>query len=183
MTWKILETIKENARTKYVVECPCGYTGTRRKDHVDQGRTIECKPCSSKRTAAKFPPPCSFQGVGRLSKTHFSVIRNGAWRRGLLFDVSIDLLWELFEKQQGKCAYTGRDLVLELSIKNSNVNWDIITASVDRIDSNLGYTEDNVHWVHKEINRFKNNYSHDKFVSMCHEVVYGNPEPSLANDE
>ena len=110
-------------------------------------------------------------------------IKHNAKRRGTKFNVSIEYLWKLFLDQKGKCFYTGRALKISKSIRNNNVNWSKITASVDRIDSNKGYVEGNLQWVHKDINRFKNNYSHDEFIKMCHEVVQGNPEPSLVNDK
>ena len=41
------------------------------------------------------------------------------------------------------------------------------TASLDRIDSLLGYTIDNVQWVHKDINRIKFDMSQCRFVELC----------------
>jgi hypothetical protein len=41
------------------------------------------------------------------------------------------------------------------------------TASLDRIDSSKGYCEDNVQWVHKDINRMKNTFDQDYFISLC----------------
>ena len=182
MTWTILESIKKNNRTYYKVQCNCGYVGARRKDWVDSGRTTECKSCSAKRTASRYGTPSRFKGVGGLSMTHYSAIRNGAERRNIPFEVSIDFLWSLYIKQNGKCALTGVDITLVPKIKNSNVDWDIISASVDRIDSTRGYTEDNVQWVHKEINRFKNSYSLVDFLTMCSLVVHHvNPDPSTLN--
>lgn len=182
MTWTILNQLSKNKRRYYTVQCNCGYVGERRKDLVDSGRTTECKVCSTKRTSRNYGMPSNFKGIEGLSMTHYSHIKNGANKRGLSFSVSINFLWELFVKQKGKCALTGVDLVLVPKIKNTNANWSIITASVDRIDSDKGYEENNVQWVHKEINRFKNNYSMLDFLSMCSLVVHHvNPDPSVVN--
>ena len=42
-----------------------------------------------------------------------------------------------------------------------------MTMSLDRIDNNKGYIEENVQWVHKDINMMKRIYSQDYFIYMC----------------
>ena len=182
MSWIILGTTKVNNRNHYMLKCACGYIGTRRKDFVDQGKSKECKSCSAKRTASKYGTPIPFSGCGKLSKTFYSTIKNGAKRRNIDFNVSIEYLWELFVAQQEKCALTGQEIILSTSIKNTNPNWDVITASVDRIDSTKGYEAGNIQWVHKEVNRLKNNYSMADFIKMCKLVAahHANPEPSVS---
>ena len=182
MNWTILETTVVNNRKHYTVKCACGYVGTRRCDFVDSGRSKECKVCSTKRTASTHGTPNNFSGIGELSKTHYSHIKNSAAKRNIKFEVTIEYLWNLFMKQEKKCALTGQDLYLSTSIKNSNPDWTKITASVDRIDSTEGYVEGNVQWVHKEINRLKNNYSQVDFIKMCKLVAehHANPEPSVS---
>jgi len=39
------------------------------------------------------------------------------------------------------------------------------TASLDRIDNNLGYTINNIQWVHKDINRIKREYDQNVFLT------------------
>ena len=179
----ILEEVKHKKRWMFKTQCDCGKIEIKRKDWVISGRTTSCKSCASKRTAKRYPPPINFQGVGGLSKTHYSSIKHNALRRNISFDVSLEFLWRLFEKQNGLCALTQLPITLLPLIKNSNVNWDVISASVDRIDSTKGYTEDNVWWVHKEVNRLKNNYSVEELVSWCKLIVntHGNPDPSTGN--
>ena len=70
--------------------------------------------------------------------------------------------WELFEKQNRKCALSG--LLLNFP-KDRNTHGG--TASLDRIDSNGNYTLDNVQWVHKDINRLKNSFDQDYFINLC----------------
>ena len=40
-------------------------------------------------------------------------------------------------------------------------------ASLDRIDSTVGYIEGNVHWVLWDINRMKWNIPHEEFIKLC----------------
>ena len=45
------------------------------------------------------------------------------------------------------------------------------TASLDRIDSNKGYTKDNVQFVHKDINWMKQDFEQNKFIEYCKKVA------------
>lgn len=177
-----IEISPDNKRM-FHVRCDCGKEEYKRAGHLVSGYTKSCKSCASKRTAKNHPPPVNFQGIGGLSRTHYSYIKHGADKRNLEFNISMEFLWELYIKQNRKCAITGLEIILEPAIKACNVNWDIITASVDRKDSSKGYTEDNVWWVHKEVNRLKNNYSMDELVYWCRLILstHGNPEPSVSN--
>ncbi len=179
------ETILKNndGLRMFHVRCECGKEEYKPAKHLESGRTKSCKSCASKRTAINYPPPAVFKGVGGLSMTHFSAIRNGAERRNISFNLDITSLWVLYLKQNKLCALTGVPIVLEPAIKGCNVNWDIITASLDRIDSTKGYVIDNVWWVHKEMNRLKNNYSLSELLFWSQKLleVHGNPDPSVAN--
>lgn len=179
----VLEEVSHKNRLMWKVQCDCGKVEIKRKDWVKSGRTTSCKSCASKRTAKNYPPPINFKGIGGLSKTHYSYIKYCADIRNIPFETSLEFLWELFEKQKGFCALSGLKLVLLPAIKSSNVNWDIITASVDRIDSSKGYTKENVWWVHKRINRLKNNYSLEELLYWSKLLLekHGNPDPSVVN--
>ena len=61
---------------------------------------------------------------------------------------------------------TGWPLTLE-AVKGS---YTTKTASLDRIDSNLSYIKDNVQWIHKDLNRMKNEFSQDRFIEVCKAV-------------
>lgn len=85
----------------------------------------------------------SFKGYGNLNKTLWSKIQIHAQDRNINFDLRIQEAWALFVEQKGYCAVTGLPIYFKPA-KN--------TASLDRIDSSLGYVLSNVQWVHKEIN-------------------------------
>ncbi len=184
MTWKILEEVKDNNRKMYRVQCDCGKIELRRPAHVTTGRTKSCKSCSAKLTASKHPMPVHRTGYSGLSGTHYLSIKNGADKRNLVFEVTPEYLWELYETQKGKCAVSGVDIVLVNKIKNNNVDWSIVTASLDRIDSSKGYQPGNVWWVHKRINRLKNDFSMNELLYWSQAIIkqHGNPEPSGSGD-
>ena len=56
------------------------------------------------------------------------------------------------------------------------------TASLDRIDSSLGYTIGNVQWVHKHVNVMKNIYPQNMFLFICCEVAKNNNNVNFSHD-
>ena len=78
------------------------------------------------------------------------------------FDLTIDFILNLARKQGNRCAYSGKELIW--TIKNN------YSTSIDRIDSDKGYTKDNVHLVSKIANQAKNNLTHDEFLEMINTI-------------
>ena len=163
-SFTVLDEFSDKRRVMWKVQCDCGKVEVRRRDLVIKGYSKSCRSCASKRNAKTHPPPVRRTGCNGLSGTHFKSIRHGASRRGIVFDVTPEYLWGLYESQNGLCALTGVPIILNTSIKNQNVNWDVITASLDRIDSDVGYVVGNLWWVHKEMNRLKNNYTLEELL-------------------
>ncbi len=101
--------------------------------------------------------------------TRFWKIRSTAKRKGIHFNITMPYLQTLFENQRGKCAYTGWDLTFSTYADTYDG-----TASLDRIDSGVGYIVGNVQWVHKDINMMKQQYSNERFLVLCHAVAKNN---------
>lgn len=114
----------------------------------------------------------SWKGYGEISSTYFSQVKKGAKSRGLLFNISIEYLWELFRGQEEKCALTGISLIIPRSHYSSKKNPPgVAMASVDRIDSSKGYIVGNIQWVCAKINHMKWDLSQEEFIEMCYKVV------------
>lgn len=196
--WTILETFRgpfgkgAGIRNLAKVQCKCGTVEVRRLDHVTSGRTQRCKSCSAKKTLADTTAhgwlSHNFKGVEDLPATLFKHYRSGALRRGYEFEITIEYVWELFVSQGGKCALSGVPLKLTSRLKRLNnqgrPDWDVIDASLDRIDNAKGYVPGNVQWIHKTLNFMKQEFSQDDFIKWCRLVAerHANPEPSLPND-
>lgn len=120
----------------------------------------ECKSCSNKK-----PENNSHKGwIKGVLRTSFAYkYQTQADIRGLDWDITFEYLAELLIKQDFKCALTGWDIDAMEVNKN--------TASLDRIDSSKGYTEDNVQWVHKMVNMTKQQYTQEEFIDMCKAVA------------
>ena len=109
-----------------------------------------------------------WSGYKQITGTYMSQLKTGAKTRGLDFDVSMQYLWQLFVDQDKKCAFTGLDLTMDYnSTKIRTGGLCENTASLDRIDSSIGYIEGNVQWVHKDINMMKRTYDENYFIKMC----------------
>jgi hypothetical protein len=74
----------------------------------------------------------------------------------------MEYLWELYEKQCGKCAITGIPIEFEKDKPNAPHE-----ASLDRIDSSMGYVIGNVQWVHRDVNFMKSDFTMEYFLSLC----------------
>lgn len=112
-----------------------------------------------------------WKGYKKFSGAFFSRIRHGArtdLRPDLEFNVTIQYLHDLFEKQKGLCKYSGIKLTIPEKWNDKHY-----TASLDRIDSGKGYVEGNVQWVHKDVNKMKNSYKEDYFLEMCCKIAEG----------
>ena len=177
------EQVTDNKRKWISVVCDCGARCTRRLDHLMSGRTKSCKSCSAKRTAKEHPMPSSANYCGDLGKTFFSRFKIGADLRGLSFNITQEYVWDLFVKQNYKCALSGVPINLSTKIRNSAPDYSVFTASLDRIDSSIGYEVGNVRWVHKAINRLKTNMSDEDFITWCSLVCnHANQQPSTGNE-
>ncbi len=114
-------------------------------------------------------------GIGDLPGSYIHRIKATAKRKGIKLSINKKYIWDIFIKQNGKCALTGLDI--KFGGRNDKITgtYDETTASLDRIDSSKGYIEGNVQWVHKDINIMKNDFSVDKFKELCKMIVsYGN---------
>lgn len=87
-------------------------------------------------------------------------------RKNIIYNVTVDDLYDIWKKQNGICVYTG--VKLTLKNKNSiNVCSNNFMASVDRIDSSKGYTKDNIQFISRTANLAKHTMSHEEMVEFC----------------
>lgn len=74
------------------------------------------------------------------------------------FSISLEYMFELWENQKGRCAYTNLPLLATANQFN--------TVSLDRIDSSKGYVVGNVQLVCAAVNKMKQEYSEDLFILL-----------------
>lgn len=126
-------------------------------------RAVKCMFCSlgSKHWA--------FNGYGELSGTRINKIKDGAKGRKIKYNLKPKYLWDLFLKQNKKCALSGININFGNEAKDTRYIEE--TASLDRIDSSKGYIPGNVQWVHKTVNMMKQAYNETDFLKWCRRIV------------
>ena len=89
-------------------------------------------------------------------------------RRFKEVDITLEDLKELWEEQEGKCAYTKLPLILPTGTYRPDIRYQ---ASLDRIDSNMGYIKGNIQFVAAPINYMKSTMSDKVFKDYLKEIV------------
>jgi len=102
--------------------------------------------------------------IENIPSMYFLKLKKSAEKRNITFDITREFLDNLYINQNKKCVYTGYTLYFG----NTKIRG---TASLDRIDSKIGYIENNVQWVHKDVNTIKWDLSHDKFLEICKTIT------------
>lgn len=85
-------------------------------------------------------------------------------------DVTIEDLKEQWEKQDGKCPYTGFELVLPENMNIKKIDF-FHRASLDRIDSSKGYVKGNIQFISTPINLMKLTRSDQEVKDFLKEVA------------
>jgi hypothetical protein len=152
-----------NSHYRYTCKCECGNTTDVLLTHLRQGNTLSCG-C----TIPIAKTHHQWTGVGEISGGFWynHIVRSAKGDKGRRIELELNItkeyVWDLFLKQNRKCALSG--IELKFPERHKDKSW---TASLDRIDSSKGYVEENVQWVHKDINMMKRIYNQEYFIEMC----------------
>ena len=113
------------------------------------------------------PRNCNKGGTKDIHNALYGRWIANAKSRNYPFQVSIEYLQKLLERQNYKCAYTNMDM---LCPKTYNEKREMTSSpyliSLDRIDNELGYIEGNVQFVCVWTNKAKGAYSHEMFKDI-----------------
>jgi hypothetical protein len=135
--------------SKWKCKCDCGKILIIRLRDLKSGLTTSCG-CERRKW------------YGGVSGEMLTQIKRNADIRKFDFNLTAKQIWNLFLKQDKKCAISGIELVLN---REHGWNRKKNTASLDRIDSSKGYSLDNVQWVHKIVNRMKWDLNQKEFLN------------------
>jgi len=137
--------------------CSCGNEHITSSSNVRSGSVKRCAKCN--RT--------HWKGYGEISGGFWYNIVWSSKKRNILLDITIEYIWELFERQNRLCALTRQPLEFRRGNRGN--------ASLDRIDSSIGYLVGNVQWVHKDIQISKWDHGQERFIELCNLVAKANP--------
>lgn len=101
---------------------------------------------------------------GRLRETLNNAKESSRTKRREI-NISLKNLVALWEKQKGRCFYSGIQMTFDGVDKYR-------TVSLDRIDSSKGYVGDNIVLCCAIVNVMKNNLPVESFVALCENIVY-----------
>lgn len=148
--------------TYWYCQCDCGNFTEVCGGHLLAQRIKSCG-CLIRRIGKDHP---NWNGCGEINGALWRMLLQNAKNRKIEVTINIQYLWDLFIKQDRKCALTGMKIFLPEKSGSPH------TASVDRIDSSKGYINGNIQWLHKDINQMKNTFKEDHFIDMCKKVSF-----------
>lgn len=153
----------EKYNNTWEFKCKCGTIKRLSLSTVMNGDTKSCG-CLKAEAIKK----AHWTGYEEISGRYWSATKENAEnRRNIVFNLDIKYAWDIFLKQDRKCAISG----LPLSFNKNNK--DTYMTSLDRINPNLGYIFNNVQWVVLEINYMKRSMADVEFISLC-KIIYDN---------
>ena len=82
-------------------------------------------------------------------------------KHGVEFDITIDDLMQLYERQHGRCAITGLSMVASFK--------DLKAISIDRIDNERGHVKGNVQLVCQWVNLARKDHTTDELNAVLTE--------------
>jgi hypothetical protein len=151
--WTVIEQCqppKPSIHAYWKCRCECGKEQAIAATSLKQKTSLQCRNCYAKERGPRHPVNIAF-----------SHVKGNAARRHITFNITKEEAYKILEEQNFKCALTGIPLTLRPKCN----------ASLDRIDSTLGYNISNVQWVLKTINLMKWTLTTEDFVELCGLVV------------
>jgi hypothetical protein len=97
-----------------------------------------------------------------IIKVRVLAAKHRAIRKNIPFEINEDIVLDKLKEQDGKCYISKQQLTF-----NEN-EW--YGLSLDRLDSNLGYTVENTILVTKFVNISKNNLTYSDYIKFLKEV-------------
>jgi hypothetical protein len=106
-------------------------------------------------------------------RQHHRLARRRAKASGRECSITLEYLKELWIQQSGRCVYTGWELdnPENTSLWDNNHKLHPRTASLDRIDSDLGYIPGNVQFVCVMANFAKRDFQEEELLKFCYAVA------------
>lgn len=88
---------------------------------------------------------------------------NRVKRRNKNYNITLEDLYEQWEKQKGICPYTK----VELKHPRTKNIEPYFMASLDRINPNEGYVKGNIQFISVSANYAKNDMTHEEMIKFC----------------
>ena len=174
--WEVISfSHKDTKGTQYWnCKCKCGTIQPVRTTFLLRSLSKNCTFCRNQAFGVTKSP--YWLGGEFISSTLYTTYKLSANKRNLSFNISIKDMEDIWNKQSGKCVYTNIELTLAKRNRDKDFN-----ASLDRIDSSIGYEVGNIQWVLKEVNFMKITLSNKRFLELC-KIITDNETNRIKNN-
>jgi hypothetical protein len=153
----------------------CKTCGTTDPEKFNKSTKSECSSCKTKRLRRKrelnpaYAKARTEQAKRSVERSVESFLRTSllkaqrtATKKIQPFEVPVDFILRLWERQDGICALTGIRMVHKFG--------DLRSVSIDRLDSNKPYSIGNIQLVCKAINIGKNTHQQHEMIEFLREI-------------
>lgn len=168
--WTVIGLVKIDRYAKVPCRCKCGKESMVDAYTLSAGKTKSCISCFNN-TTKHGSNNNSWKGYQEIPASWFTRFRNYAKKKDNCFEINPEDIWKIFLKQGKVCALSGKSIDFVRRGSNGHAEY---LASIDRIDSSIGYTLDNIQLVHKDVNIMKNAFRQEHFIEMCKAVAKHN---------
>lgn len=163
----MLVVIEQHAGNKWTARCDCGTL----VGPYHASKMIMSHSCRACYHSKRLPARTRKTGIHNASTSTYRNYQSSARRRGLIFDIDYDFFMELIQDKCSYCGGTGR------SYFNATNDWEekFEYTGLDRINSSIGYTKENVVPCCKVCNMAKSNLTPQDFydwIIALHSNLY-----------
>ncbi len=121
-----------------------------------------CKECKQKLHKQNLRRKTEAQKLYHILLSRLLAAKGRSKSKDIEFNITIDDLYELYNKQKGKCALSGITMTCDILSGRTSTN-----LSIDKIDHNKGYTKDNIQLVCMAVNEMKNDRTIEELKYFC----------------
>lgn len=154
------------------LQCKCGATDPTK--FYSYHKNI-CKKCHTQKQIKKYHSLGPEEKKRKKAKQNEWIKNNYLYYRvtntrcrakasNIPFNITIEDVQEIWNKQEGKCYYTNEPMILGPSARK----WQCV--SIDRVDSNKGYERENIVLCRGIINLVKNELSIDELLEVIDQI-------------
>ena len=176
--WTAIKKVESNKhkRVQWLCKCSCelGTIKIMASCNLLNGSSKSCG-CYKLEKAHKI----HYKGTKDISGRYFTSLKVGAESRNIIFNIIIDEIQELLEKQEYTSNLSGVKICGSINTTKRCSTYKEQTASLDRINPTKGYTIDNVQWIHKDENFAKQSMNNDEFIQMCTNIANHNKKSRI----
>lgn len=150
-------------------QCDCGRLKEYRATDVANGRVKSCGKCENHLALLKGRPPKTSSREAGL-RAHLRRYINSALKRKIPWHLSPEQFAEITEQECTYCGALPRGYKARIHAKRRRTSTTIMNG-IDRVNSQKGYTPDNVVPCCSVCNRMKMALEVDVFISQCKKIT------------